>query len=120
MSSRKRVARLLLATLLVISAASAFAQRAARATPEQMRAVEALYQASERCVFEVRDGRKRYDDDATSCKSLGSLSLAYLRAGGAEATTAYEVEYRFAQAQSNAWMARAISEAGGNPMIFIW
>lgn len=87
-------------------------------SPELNAAGKAILDASEQCLYDVRDKGMRYDA-APNCLALGPLSLAYLRAGGGDPDTPPEVEIMYVQARAHAWTARAI-DASGSAAVRIW
>jgi hypothetical protein len=80
---------------------------------------KALLEASEKCVYEVRDQRLKYEM-APNCAALGALSSQYINAGGGRTDTPLEVEINFERARVHAWMARALSESREPGLLRIW
>jgi len=78
---------------------------------------EALSAAAEQCLIDVRDRRLTFET-SRSCGSLSPLATAYIAAGGFQ-NEPVEIKLLAEQARTTAWMARAVSLAGGR-MLSIW
>lgn len=102
---------------LAVSVASSLLAGCGR-TSEQTMAVAALERTAEQCLSDVRDRGVRYEA-SQSCTALGALSQAYIEAGGFQDGSPPTTELQYERARKTAWMARAISEAGGRPLS-IW
>src|SRR3990167_2414731 len=89
------------------------------ATAEQRAAAQALATASEKCVYEVRDKKMKYEA-APSCVALKALSGAYIDIGGMRLDAPPETEHMFTVAQKHAWMALALSESQSPEELAIW
>lgn len=88
-------------------------------TETQRATSKALLDASEKCVYDVRDKNIKYDS-SPNCTSLGALSQQYINAGGGAPDTSLEVEVNFERARVHAWMARALSESRNPALVRIW
>lgn len=82
-------------------------------------ASRALLDASEKCVYEVRDKGFKYDA-APNCNALGALSQSYINAGGGALNSPVEVEINYERSRVHAWMARALSESSEPALVRIW
>jgi hypothetical protein len=71
---------------------------------------------AERCLLDVRDNNLKYETSG-SCQRLEAVSLAYIEAGGDQATTPVPIAFIAEQGRTMAWMARAIS-AGAPPLLW--
>ena len=89
------------------------------ASETQKATSRALLQASEKCVYDVRDKSMKYDS-SPNCTALGALSHQYINAGGGSPETSLEVEINFERARVHAWMARALSESREPALVHIW
>lgn len=84
----------------------------------QRQAAEALLNASEKCVYSVRDQKKKYQN-SPSCLSLGGLAGIYINAGGLHDGNDVQARLLYEQARVHAWMALALSETDGK-VLKIW
>ena len=80
---------------------------------------KALLDASEKCVYEVRDKKMKYDM-APNCTALGALSQQYINAGGGNTNTPLEVEINFERDRAHAWMAHSLSKSQQPGLVSIW
>jgi hypothetical protein len=75
-------------------------------------AVSALMDVSEKCVYDVRDQRLKYEE-SKNCNALGALSQQYINAGGGRPEAPLSTEIQFERARVHAWMALALSASDG-------
>ena len=80
-------------------------------------AAELLSMTADRCMQDVRDRQKSYEN-SQNCVALGPLASAYIKAGGFTNEPA-EIRLIAETARVYAWMARAASLPGGRG-VSIW
>jgi hypothetical protein len=80
--------------------------------------VQRMSDAADQCLLDTRDRGLRYES-SRNCQQLGSLSLAYIQAGGGSADTPPRYEAVYHRARATAWSALAVSRTG-NPNISLW
>jgi hypothetical protein len=81
-------------------------------------AAKALSHAADECLYDVRDRRFTFES-SRSCNALGALVMTYIEAGGMKPGEPVDIELIGTRARLSAWMARATSLAGGEP-VRIW
>ena len=79
---------------------------------EQKATVKALMNASEKCVYDVRDKNIKYES-SRNCNAMSALSLHYINAGGGRPDAPLETEIEFERSRVHAWMALALSASNG-------
>lgn len=80
-----------------------------------MEAAKTFARAADECLYDVRDRKLTYED-SLNCRALSVLSKLYIEKGGF-ANDEPDHHAMVAQtALTTAWMARAVSAAGGRPL----
>ena len=113
MTSLRQTRRSSVRLLVLVSIATALVGcKVLGPSAEQKATVKALMEASEKCVYDVRDKSIKYEI-SRNCNAMSALSQQYIKAGGGRPDAPLETEIDFERSRVHAWMALALSASNG-------